>query len=61
MAKSKSPLRPFWRVRYLLKGNVLADVQVAAISETQAIAEARALVKINIRRLADKTIAEKMP
>lgn len=49
----------FWRVRYMLKGKPLAEVQVEAVSEAQALAMARPLVKANIRRLADKTIVER--
>lgn len=55
---AKPPLKSVWRVTYKLRGKVLADVQVDAISEAQALIQARSLVKANLRRLADETLVQ---
>ncbi len=56
---AKPTRRTYWRVRYMLKGKPLAEVQVEAVSEAQALAVARSQVKVNIRRLADDIVVEK--
>ena len=58
---AKGALRTFWCVRYLLRGKVLADVQVEAATEDQALIVARSQVRANLRRLADEIKVERMP
>lgn len=55
------PLKIYWRVRYMLKGELLDQAEVEAKTEAQALAVARSKVKPNIRHIADETKVEKLP
>lgn len=56
------PLRTFWCVSYMLQGKVIAEVQVEANTEAQALAaiETKGLVSPHKRHLADEVKVEKM-
>lgn len=54
------PLKTYWRVRYMLRGEVLDQVEVEAKTEAQTLAVARSQVRPNIRHVADETEVEKL-